>query len=48
MKGLFVSGTGTGVGKTVVTRAIAAALRAHGRHTAALKPIESGVVPGAP
>lgn len=48
MKGLFVSGTGTGVGKTVVTRAIAAALRANGRHVAALKPIESGIVPGGP
>ena len=48
MRGIFVSGTGTGVGKTFVTRAIAAALRANGRRVAALKPIESGIVPGGP
>ncbi len=48
MKGMFVSGTGTGVGKTIVTRSITAALRSGGRRVAALKPIETGVVPGAP
>lgn len=42
MKGIFVSGTGTGVGKTFVTRGIAAALRERGRKIAALKPIETG------
>jgi len=46
MKGIFVSGTGTGVGKTFVTRAIAAALRANGKQVAALKPIETGTVDG--
>lgn len=43
MKGIFVSGINTGVGKTFVTRALAAALRATGRKVAALKPIETGV-----
>lgn len=46
MKGFFVSGTNTGVGKTFVTRALAAALRANGRRVAALKPIETGVADG--
>ncbi|MEY4511533.1 MAG: hypothetical protein RLZZ450_3655 [Pseudomonadota bacterium] len=46
MKGIFVSGTGTGVGKTFVTRAIAAALHATGKRVAALKPIETGCVDG--
>jgi dethiobiotin synthetase len=42
MKGIFVSGINTGVGKTFVTRALAAALRGTGRKVAALKPIETG------
>lgn len=42
---LFVSGTGTGVGKTVVTTALAAALRARGEAVVALKPIETGCAP---
>lgn len=42
---LFVSGTGTGVGKTFVTRALAAALRERGEEVAALKPIETGCDP---
>lgn len=46
MKGIFVSGTGTGVGKTFVTRAIAAALHAAGKRVAALKPIETGTIDG--
>jgi len=44
MRGLFISGTGTGVGKTFVTRALAAALRAGGRRVAAMKPLETGFV----
>jgi dethiobiotin synthetase len=48
MRGLFVSGTGTGVGKTFVTRAIAAALHASGKKVAALKPIETGITEGMP
>ena len=42
-EGLFVTGTGTGVGKTVVTGALAAALAAAGVRVRALKPIASGV-----
>jgi dethiobiotin synthetase len=48
MKGLFVSGTGTGVGKTFVTRAIAASLHAAGRRVAAIKPMETGIADGTP
>jgi dethiobiotin synthetase len=44
MRGIFVSGTGTGVGKSFVTRSIASALRSNGRKVAALKPVESGLV----
>lgn len=40
--GLFISSTGTGAGKTFVTRGLAAALRRAGRSVAALKPIETG------
>ena len=46
MKGIFISGTGTGVGKTFVARAIAAALQATGKRVASLKPIETGIVEG--
>lgn len=46
MRGIFVSGTGTGVGKTYVARAIAAALHANGKRVAALKPVETGCVEG--
>lgn len=44
MKGLFISGASTGVGKTFVTRALAAALRLQGRRVAAIKPVETGVL----
>ncbi len=40
---LFVTGTDTGVGKTVVTMALAAACRAMGVVLTAYKPMESGV-----
>jgi adenosylmethionine---8-amino-7-oxononanoate aminotransferase len=43
-----VVGTDTGAGKTVVTAAIAAALRRRGLRVAALKPVATGVVPGEP
>lgn len=46
MRGLFVTATGTGVGKTTVTCALARALRACGREVVALKPIETGLVDG--
>jgi dethiobiotin synthetase len=45
---LVVSGTGTGVGKTVVTAAVAAVARAGGRRVAVVKPAQTGVVPDEP
>lgn len=45
---LFVTGTDTGVGKTVVTAAIAALAVAAGRRVAVLKPAQTGVAPGEP
>lgn len=42
MRGLFVTGTDTGVGKTVVTAALAACLRARGTDVAVMKPFASG------
>ncbi len=44
--GLFVTGTDTDVGKTVVTAALAAALAAAGVRVRALKPVASGVPRG--
>lgn len=43
MPGLFVTGTGTGVGKSVVVAAIVAALTAQGKKVAAFKPAVSGL-----
>ncbi len=40
--GLFVTGTDTGVGKTLITAALAAALRACGVDIGVMKPIETG------
>ncbi|MEV6580163.1 dethiobiotin synthase [Streptomyces sp. NPDC051582] len=45
---LMVSGTGTEIGKTVVTAALAAAAVAAGRSVAVLKPAQTGMEPGAP
>ncbi|HSL06967.1 MAG TPA: dethiobiotin synthase [Pseudonocardiaceae bacterium] len=45
---LVVTGTGTGVGKTVVTSAIAALAIAAGRRVAVLKPAQTGVDAGQP
>ena len=42
MSGLFVTGTDTGVGKTVVACALARGLAAAGRRVAVMKPIASG------
>ena len=44
----FVTGTDTGVGKTVATAAMAWALAARGRRVAVLKPVQTGVGPGEP
>jgi dethiobiotin synthetase len=43
---LFVTGTGTGVGKTIVTAAIAALARSADRRTAVVKLAQTGVQPG--
>src|SRR4029077_5164884 len=43
---LVVSGTGTEVGKTVVTAAIAALAASHGRRVAVVKPAQTGEPPG--
>ncbi|MGW0362824.1 dethiobiotin synthase [Streptomyces sp. NPDC002990] len=45
---LIVSGTGTEIGKTIVTSAIAAAAVAAGRSVAVLKPAQTGVGPDEP
>jgi dethiobiotin synthetase len=45
---LVITGTGTDVGKTVVTAAIAALARAAGKRVAVLKPAQTGVLPGEP
>jgi dethiobiotin synthetase len=42
---LVIAGTGTNVGKTVVTAAIAALARAGGRRVAVVKPAQTGVAP---
>jgi dethiobiotin synthetase len=49
MRGLFVTGTDTEVGKTVVAGCIVAALRARGERVAAFKPVVTGLdEPAAP
>lgn len=45
MRGLFVAGTDTGVGKTFVSRALCLGLRRAGASVAGLKPFESGCDP---
>jgi len=45
MKGLFITGTDTEVGKSVVTACLAAAYRAAGRSPRAVKPLASGSPP---
>ena len=45
MTGLFITGTDTAVGKTLVTVALAHALRARGKRVACLKPVASGFDP---
>jgi dethiobiotin synthetase len=48
MRGLFVTGTDTGVGKTEVCCALLALARLAGRDVGVMKPAESGVGPGEP
>lgn len=46
--GLFVTGTDTGVGKTLVACALVDALREAGIDAGAMKPVETGVAEGGP
>ena len=48
MRGVFVTGTGTEVGKTVVAAAIAHSLVAEGRRVAVFKPAVTGLSPQQP
>jgi dethiobiotin synthetase len=48
MRGLFVTGTDTGVGKTEVACALLSGARAAGLDVGAMKPAESGLAPGQP
>ena len=41
-RGIFVTGTDTGVGKTVIAAALAAACRARGLDVGVMKPVETG------
>lgn len=45
---LGITGTDTGVGKTVIAVALVALLRRRGLRVAAMKPVETGVLTGAP
>lgn len=44
MKGVFVTGTDTGVGKTVVAAALARALRQHSINAGVMKPVQTGAL----
>jgi len=46
LHGLFVTGTDTGVGKTLVACAVVRWLREHGKNAVGFKPIASGVMNG--
>ena len=48
LRGCFVSGTDTGVGKTVLSAALVAALRARGGPLSARKPVVTGLDDGPP
>lgn len=41
-KGVFITGSDTGVGKTVIAGAIAASMKAHGLNVGVMKPVASG------
>ncbi|WP_418955795.1 dethiobiotin synthase [Streptomyces tritici] len=45
MSVIVVTGTGTEIGKTIVTAAVAAVAAAQGRHVAVLKPAQTGLAP---
>jgi len=44
-RGIFVTGTDTGVGKTVVAAGLAAALKSAGVDVGVMKPIQTGAIP---
>ena len=48
MSAVFITGTGTDIGKTLVARGLIRALRARGRSVEALKPIMTGFEPAEP
>ena len=48
MPGLFITGTDTGVGKTVVSCALARGLRLAGVDVGVMKPVETGVPASGP
>lgn len=43
-RGLFITGTGTGVGKTIVTGGLLYALRTRGKDAISMKPVQTGAV----
>jgi len=45
-RGVFITGTDTGIGKTVVARLLVAALVRRGERVAAMKPVAAGCEPG--
>ena len=45
LDGVFIAGSGTDVGKTVVTAALLRALLLAGARAQALKPVQTGVAP---
>ena len=44
MKSVFITGTDTGIGKTVVAASLLAAARARGIDAAPMKPVQTGCV----
>jgi len=46
MSGLFITGTDTGIGKTVVAAALSAGLRRRGVDVGVMKPVQTGYDPG--
>jgi len=48
MRGLLITGTDTGVGKSIVTASLAAAMRAAGEQVRAHKPVVTGLEEGPP
>lgn len=45
-RGIFITGTSTGIGKTIVAGGLAAALRARGVDVGVMKPVQTGGRPG--